>query len=397
MTIAIYGGSFNPPHLGHRAVALAVMEQLRPDRLLIMPDRVPPHKELPEKSPSPAERAQLCRLCFGDVPGVEISELELGREGASYTADTVELLRREWPEARLFLVVGTDMLLCFEQWRRSRYLMANCALAAACRDERERASVEEKAAQLRRDFGAEVCLLRHEALPVSSEQLRERLPRREGAELLYPPVYAEIIRRRYYGAQVSLDWLRERAFAYLKPRRVPHVRGCEETARRLAARYGENEALAAEAAILHDATKALDTAGQLALCERYGLTPRPEELQSPQVLHAITAAALARDEFGVSDEVAGAIRWHCTGKEDMSRLEKIVWLADYIEPTRQFPGVEDVRALAEEDLDLALLTALRMTLRHVREQGETPCPVTERAARYTEERIKNENRRKSIC
>lgn len=397
MNVAVYGGSFNPPHLGHRTVAQTAMEQLAPDRLLIMPDRVPPHKALAANSPSPEERLQLCRLCFGDLPGVEISDLELRREGASYTADTVELLRRDNPNARLTLVVGADMLLCFNRWYRSRYLMESCALAAVCREGGERETIEEKAAQLRRDYGAEVLLLSHTPLPLCSAQVRERLPRREGAEMLPPPVYAEIIRRRYYGAQPSLDWLRERACAMLKPTRVAHVLGCEKTACALAMRWGEDRELAAEAAILHDITKSLDTPRQLALCESYGLAPTPEERESPQVLHAITAAALARDEFGVSDAVAGAIRWHCTGKEDMSGLEKIVWLADYIEPTRHFPGVEDVRALAEEDLDLALLTALQMTLRYIREQGETPCPVTERAARCYEKLTQNKNRRKQTC
>ena len=85
MRIALYGGSFNPPHPGHVQAALCVLRELKPDRLLIVPDRIPPHKELAEDSPPPEERLALCRLAFAGLPCVEVSDLELRREGKSYT------------------------------------------------------------------------------------------------------------------------------------------------------------------------------------------------------------------------------------------------------------------------------------------------------------------------
>ena len=95
MKIAIYGGSFNPPHIGHVAAARSVYEQLQPDRFLIIPASTPPHKALEDNSPEPEERLEMCRLAFGDIPGAEISDMEMRREGKSYTATTVELLREE--------------------------------------------------------------------------------------------------------------------------------------------------------------------------------------------------------------------------------------------------------------------------------------------------------------
>ena len=77
MRIAVYGGSFNPPHLGHVAAARAAIEALRPDRLLVMPTNTPPHKQLERNSPSPAERLKLCRLAFGEIPGAEVSDMEM--------------------------------------------------------------------------------------------------------------------------------------------------------------------------------------------------------------------------------------------------------------------------------------------------------------------------------
>ena len=98
MKIAVYGGSFNPPHLGHAEVAMTVYKELSPDIFLIIPDNIPPHKELAEGSPTARQRMELCELAFQDVPGAQISDMELKREGRSYTADTVDLLREQYPD-----------------------------------------------------------------------------------------------------------------------------------------------------------------------------------------------------------------------------------------------------------------------------------------------------------
>ena len=382
MRIVLYGGSFNPPHLGHRAAAMRAAESLSPDRFLVMPTRLPPHKELPAGSPSPEERLRLCELAFDGIPGLEVSDLELRREGASYTADTVDELRQNYPQDELILLLGADMLLCFEKWYRFRDLLRACSLAVLSRAGGEREALEAAAAHLRESCGAKVRILEHEPIEMSSAQIRALLPQRLGADCLSGAVYAEIIRRRFYGAKPDLHWLREQGYALLKPKRVPHVAGCEKTAAALAERWGEDPALAAEAAILHDATKRCDAQEQLRLCEEYGVALTDDERACPEVLHAITAAALAADRFGAPAEVQSAIRWHCTGKPGMTTLEKIVWLADYTEPTRDFPGVDKVRKLSQKDLDRAMAAALDLTLKHIKEDKYKLCGITEQARDY---------------
>ena len=321
MKIAIYGGSFNPPHLGHVEAARTVAAVLAPDRLLIVPASVPPHKALADGSPTAQQRLELCRLAFADIPGAEISEIELRREGKSYSYDTVRLLREENPDAQLTLVVGTDMLLSFEKWYQFRYLLENCALAVLAREEDDLDELRTAAAYLRESYDADVTVLPHEPIAISSETIRERLGMRGGEDYLSDAVYAEIIRRRYYGAKPSLPWLREKTLEHLDEHRVAHVAGCESEAVRLAMRWGEDPELAAEAGILHDITKSLSFDEQLQLCEKYGIINDNSELEAPKLLHAKTGAALARDLFGVSDTVYAAIRWHTTGKPDMSLFE----------------------------------------------------------------------------
>ncbi len=392
MEIAIYGGSFNPPHLGHREVVMTVLEELKPDRMLIIPDRIPPHKELEDGSPEAEERLELCRLAFGDIGCAEVSDLELQRTGKSYTYDTVLELQKRYPDARLNLVIGTDMFLSFEEWYQYAFLLASCRLCVLARELDDLPLLEEKAALLAEEQGAEIRIMRHSPLPMQSSEIRAQLSRRLGRDSLYPPVYAEIIRRRLYSAQPELSWLREQAYAMLAEKRIAHVAGCEQEAICLAQHWGEDPEAAAEAGILHDITKKLSHDEQLNLCEKYGIICESAERARPKLLHAKTGAALARDLYGISDEVYSAIRWHTTGKPDMNQLEKIIYLADYIEPTRDFPGVEELRRLAYEDLDRAMLLGLEMTVEEVRKYGQEPYVDTLDACAWYEARIKERSR-----
>lgn len=172
MKICIYGGSFNPPHLGHTAALRAVRAAIEPDVTLVIPDRIPPHKELTPGSPEPSERLLMTMLAFSSEPGVEVSDMELHRSGKSYTVDTVRELRDCNPDAELYLVVGTDMLTTFEQWHDYRALLAQVTLVALARTGDEHAEVERFSAYLRQTYGARVIALPAEPIPVTSTDVR---------------------------------------------------------------------------------------------------------------------------------------------------------------------------------------------------------------------------------
>lgn len=372
MRIVVYGGSFNPPHLGHVEAARTVSAELAPDKFLIISTNVSPHKMLAEGSPEPRARLEMCRLAFAGIPGAEISDMELQREGKSYTAQTVEELRRSYPDDELFLVMGTDMLLSFESWYRFEYLLENCTLAVLARDEDEDVQLIRQRDVLAEKYGAKVVILKHDPVAASSSDIRERLRFGIGSELLPDSVYSEIIRRHYYDARPELSWLRAKVMPYLTEKRVAHVLGCENEAVSLANRWGEDPERAAVAGILHDITKKLSAEEQLKLCEKYGIINDAAEVANPKLLHAKTGAAFARELFGIEDDIYGAIRWHTTGKPDMTLLEKIIYLADFVEPTRDFPGVEELRELCFEDIDAAMAKGLEMSLEFIRSGGAEP-------------------------
>ena len=376
MKIAIYGGTFNPPHRGHVESLQAVYEQAKPDRVLVIPASIPPHKELAAGSPDAEERLELTRLAFKELPYAEVTDMELTRTGKSYTSDTVAELLRKYPDAELMLAMGTDMFLSFETWHEYRYLIENVTMLVFARREGEDEKIFQYGEYLESEYGAKIKYIMHDPLPISSSEIRRLLPRRLGRELLPGGVFARIVKNGDYGAKPDFPWLREQSYAYLSPKRIPHVQGCEWEAVRLAKRWGESEEDAAEAGILHDITKKLVLSEQLILSEKYGIINDTYETANVKLLHAKTGAALARDLFNISDRVYSAIRWHTTGKPDMTLLEKIIYMADYIEPNRDFPGVDKLRKLAYEDLDAAMVLGLEMSLEDIRSYGAEPYEVT---------------------
>lgn len=376
MKIAIYGGTFNPPHRGHVESLQAVYEQAKPDRVLVIPASIPPHKELAAGSPDAEERLELTRLAFKELPYAEVTDMELTRTGKSYTSDTVAELLRKYPDAELMLAMGTDMFLSFETWHEYRYLIDNVTMLVFARREGEDEKIFKYGEYLESKYGAKINYIMHDPLPISSSEIRRLLPRRLGRELLPGVVFARIVKNGDYAAKPDFPWLREQSYAYLSPKRIPHVQGCEWEAVRLAKRWGESEEDAAEAGILHDITKKLVLSEQLILSEKYGIINDTYETANVKLLHAKTGAALARDLFNISDRVYSAIRWHTTGKPDMTLLEKIIYMADYIEPNRDFPGVDKLRKLAYEDLDAAMVLGLKMSLEDIRSYGAEPYEVT---------------------
>ena len=378
MKIGVYGGTFNPIHVGHMAAARGAAEALGLDMLLLIPAGLPPHKVLAADTPGAKHRLEMARLaleCMELPCERRVLDLELKREGNSYTLDTLRELREKFPKDRLYFLMGTDMFLTFQDWREPGKIARLCTLCAFGREAGDRERLREQKIRLERELGADAVVLELPGMvEVSSTQLRESLERGEGREFLAPVVYGYILRNGLYGTKadmrhLSLEDLRCVAQTMLKHTRVPHVLGTEGTAAALARRWGADEESARRAALLHDCTKKCNWEQHMDLCRLYHIPLDKEERREEKLLHAITGAAVAREEFGVSPEIESAIRWHTTGKADMTLLEKIIYLADYIEPTRDFCDLRELRALAFEDIDRAMLLGLTMAVRDLKKRG----------------------------
>lgn len=395
--IGIYGGTFNPPHTGHISAAVAAVDALRLDKLLMIPTGVSPHKQLPAGSPTSRQRLEMVTLAAQADPRIIPCDIEIRREGPSYTYETVLQLKERYPEDTLILLMGTDMLLSFDSWRQPEIILQNAALGVFYRGEPgELEAIENKKQTLER-VGAQIFLVKNPVIPISSTQLRRMLVFRCADPFLPEGVGEYIAKSRLYGAEndmrgLSVERLEEETVKLLKPQRVAHVLGCRDTAVALARHWGADETDAARAGLLHDITKALDGPLQLTLCGEYGILLDKFSAMNPKTLHALTGAAVAERIFGENEAVISAIRHHTTGKAGMSLLEKIIYVADYMEPNRNFPGVEQLRRLAFTDLDEALKLGLEMTLALLNKQGGEVSPESMEALEYLKDTFSERNR-----
>lgn len=374
--------------------AQTAIAALNLDKLLLVPAAIPPHKALPQGTPAPEHRLAMVEKMADAMrlPAVEVCPIELHRQGPSYTSDTLEEIRAQYPGAELWLLVGTDMFLTLHLWHQPEEIFRLAGVCAFGRTERDGEAVfAPQRDYLAHTFGARLTTITLPGLvDISSTRLRELLGRGEGREYLLPAVYGYILMNRLYGTSADLKHLelpelRACSYSMMRAKRVPHVIGVEEEAAKLALRWGADPVLARRAGVLHDCTKYLELPEQLELCQTYGVELDELERQAVKLLHAKTGACIARAVFGEPDAVYQAIFWHTTAKADMTTLEKILYVADYMEPNRDFEGVERLRKLAYEDLDKALLLGVEMTIQEMEEKKRVIHPKTIQARDYLRE------------
>ena len=376
MKIGIYGGTFNPPHLGHMAAAKAAVAALGLDKLLLIPAAIPPHKALPSDTPAPEHRlAMVEKWADGMGAGAEVSALELEREGKSYTSDTLRAIRQTYPDAELWLLMGTDMFLTLHLWHEPEVILSLAGICAFGRTEQDgEALFAPQREHLQKNFDAKITTITLPGLvDISSTRLREQLENGGGGQYLLPSVYGYILMHRLYGTKadlknLDLNQLRACSYSMMRAKRIPHVMGVEEEAVKLAQRWGADPELARRAGILHDCTKYYELPEQLDICEEYGVRLDTLEQKAVKLLHSKTGACIARGVFGQPDAVYDAIFWHTTGKADMTTMEKVLYIADYMEPNRDFDGVERLRHLAYTDLDKAMLLGVEMTIQEMQQR-----------------------------
>lgn len=281
-------------------------------------------------------------------------------------------------------MVGSDMLLSLPKWQQAEKIVKAATVAVLPRGGRQEKNLLPSGIAALEKMGARVTVAENIPCEISSTQLRRLLAFRCASEFLDPAVEDYIRKNGLYHTasdwkNLPMDRLEQVVIGLLNPNRVRHVLGCRDTAVELAKRWGADTVDAARAGMLHDVTKALDGPLQLTLCRAYGTLLDDFSKKYPKTLHALTGSLVAERIFGENKAVVSAIRHHTTGKADMNVLEAIIYVADYMEPNRDFPGVEELRALAFSDLQAALKLGLEMTLVHLKNQGSEVSPESRQA------------------
>lgn len=196
--IGLFGGSFNPPHLGHYNSAKFFKETLCGSGLVIMPSGIPPHKKLPLTSPTNYQRLEMCNLAFGDLG--QVSDFEIMSDNVAYTYYTIKHLQTLYTNKRIAMLVGTDMLLSFERWYNFEYLLSNIILAVTNRDGDGCEALAIECERLKRKYGAQIVLLDFAPPVISSTEIRDAISKGlDLSEFLSYTVFEYIKTHRLYG------------------------------------------------------------------------------------------------------------------------------------------------------------------------------------------------------
>lgn len=372
MRIGIFGGSFDPVHTQHVAFVAAAKKALFLDRVIVMPSCVAPHKSggavLGGK-----DRARLLRIAFRGLPYAEVSEYELDAGGTSYTYLTCRALRAEYREDELFFLVGADMLENFFSWRNPDDILSHATLAVCGRGAEDCEQFREKFFDR---FQRRFLTVPFTGEAVSSSAIRIDLFFGKESGALDPAVAAEIRDHGFYRDEKVLE-----ALALETERRREHSYRVAKMAVSRAKSAGVDKNKALYAAALHDCAKYVPLTSPLLSEFEF-----PKGVPEP-VMHQYTGAYLAEHIFGVTDgEILDAIRYHASGKEDMTALGKLIYLADLLEEGRSFFGMEMLREAFRRDLDECMLLSLSHQLAYLRSCGDPVYELTERAYQWLKEK-----------
>ena len=337
----VFGGTFDPPHQGHKHLLQCVMQHGY-DRAVVIPAKIPPHKVRDIDGDDFKQRFELVKKMFSDMKNVTVSDIENRREGKSYTVDTLRILNEIYPDEKLYLLVGSDMLLSIERWRDFEEILRRAVIISAARSKEDIGKIHEYKDYLEKKYNCSIIIYDIDVIELSSSQLRSPLVK-------------------------AIDTHNKNN---LSSDRYEHVNSVADYALKLAAIHGIDPFKAYIAALAHDCTKYMNDSQQLEYFEKNDIKLTKSEFETPKIYHQISGAHFAKHQFNIEDQdILNAVRYHTTGRAGMSRLEKLICLADSIEPRRTYPQVEAIRKAAQINIDKALLMSFDRLIEYIKQRG----------------------------
>lgn len=400
MKIGIFGGTFDPIHLGHTAILKAAARSGYLDKIIVIPNAFPPHKSIEQISMA-SYRYEMTRIALDnldfEIP-VELSDIELFRKGKSYTIDTIEELKKTLSSSdEIVLIYGSDVVFDIENWYQPRMIMKECELFIAIRPGFEGDEFDKKTRYLIDHYSAKIALFSADYIDISSTLLRENLISEHGESCedkktqvyLLPAVQAWINKNKIYKNQNDLTLISHEIFLSLQDYecelqkiitkdRLIHSINTMREAVKLAALFGGDINKSAIAGLLHDCAKSkiVNTGKQFQTNERND-PYLSDPLISPDILHAYLGKKMAIEKFHIEDkDILNSIYYHTTSRKNSSLLEKIIFVADKIEPARTFLRIDEIRNIAYNSLDDGLFNCLADIIALLHRNNKVPHPDT---------------------
>lgn len=389
--LAIMGGTFDPIHIGHLVTAEAVRHEFDIDTVIFVPTGHPPHKSSMNMTIS-EHRYLMTVLATAANPSFEVSRIEIDREGVTYTVDTIKELKKIYGETtELYFITGADAIHEILTWKNPEELLKICTFVAVTRPGYNKEQLKEQVALLMEQYNANIYFLEVPALAISSSDIRIRIGENRPIKYLVTgTVESYINKHSLYKEQIKLTKdIKEKMMVYVSDsitlKRYTHTKGVIEMALELAKIHEVNYDSAFIAALFHDLAKEFTPERKKEICEKYNIALDPFETKHIDLAHGKIAACILEREWGIHDEdVLNSIRYHTIGRENMSKLEKIIYLADMVEEGRKpFKGKEEILSLSMYDLNQAMYYALSSSKHYVENiQGGQMHPITDELIKH---------------
>ena len=394
--IGVYGGTFNPIHNTHIEIAKAALVQFDLDIVYFLVAGAPPHKDTADKI-SDINRLEMVRLALEGEDCLALDDREIYRAGKSYSYITFTEYNKEHPDDEIFFIMGSDSLINFKNWVKPDIISEFATVLVAPRLGDDFESLEKAIHECKNMFVGDFMLIDYKANGLSSSEIRKSFYKDLSIKGYVKPNVAEyIIEHNLYSdySYTNADIVRldNEMKKELKPSRYIHTLGVAATAYDLAIKWNYPAVTAQVAGMLHDCAKCISDEKRISVCEKNNITITDIERKYPHLLHGKVGAHYCKSKYDVFDEqIAHAIAVHTTGCPNMNLLDKIIFVADYIEPGRdKQPRLDVIRYTAFNDLDLCVYLILEDSVNYLNSNPDMVDPTTietfEYYKKYMEER-----------
>lgn len=367
--IGIMGGTFNPIHYAHILSSEYVLDMYNLDKIIFIPTGYPPHKN---NVVSSKHRYNMVSLAIKNNEKFDISDMEISRKTTTYTIDTLKEIKKIYGEnSIIYFITGTDTINEVYSWKDVDEIFKLCKFIVTTRP---KYIIDEKTKKLMDKYTNKIYFCQTPMLEISSTQIRKRVEQEKSINCFLPKevekyIYENGIYKTNFFEKYSdkIKILKQN----LTENRFYHSMEVAKEARNLAINYDIDYEKAFLSGILHDCCKCFNKEQILNACKKYKFELDDVLSSQLDLSHSFLGSFVAYDVYGVKDEdILNSIKYHTTGRKNMSILEKILYIADYIEPTRNyFEGIEKARELAYKNLDEAMCYILKNTIKFNENKG----------------------------
>lgn len=367
--IAIMGGTFNPIHYAHLVCAEFVQNKFNMDKIIFIPTGEPPHKQ---NLATKKDRYLMTQLATLENENFLVSSIEIDRKGTTYTIDTLKEIKKLANfDIEIYFIIGIDAINQLFTWKDFEALFENTKFIVITRTGYE---ICQDIENIKPEFKEKMFFCEMPNIEISSTKIRDMVDNEESISYLVPKLVEKyILKNNLYkkNLEKKYEFYIEKIKQILPEKRFNHSLEVAKEAKKMAKNYGADEEKAFLAGVLHDCAKyySKEKINEICLENSYELDETIKK--QIDIAHSFIGYFVSKNEYGIEDfEILNAIKYHTTGKANMNLLEKIIYIADYIEPTRKyFKGLDKARYLAYKNIDKAMEYILENTIKFNEEKG----------------------------